>query len=87
MTKTTSSLFGFSKVNVARATRYVLIAPEGGFVASLNPADWSYTLTSDENNARLYTSMTQALCVGFCLGFDSTMIARPFAGDQLDLDL
>jgi hypothetical protein len=72
-------------LNVNSVTRYVLRGPTGQFVASFAMADWTYVLCDDMRNALHFGSMSQALAVGFCLGFGRDMAAVPFDPHQPEL--
>jgi hypothetical protein len=78
-TKKTSEL-GSSNVGI---TRYVLRSPDGQFVASFAMSDWSFVLCTRMEDALMFGSMTQALAVGFCLGFGMNMAAIPYNPHQL----
>ena len=66
-------------------TRYVLRSPDGQFVASFAMSDWTYVLCERIEDALMFASMTQALAVGFCLGFGINMAALPHNPHQLNL--
>ena len=72
-------------LNVNSVTRYVLRGPSGQFVASFAMADWTYALCDSPADALHFGSMSQALAVGFCLGFGKDMAAIPYNPHQPEL--
>lgn len=64
-------------------TTYILQLPNDTYLASFAQQGWTCQITDRQDKAIQFTSMTLALCVGFCLGFNAGMQAIPYAGQRM----
>ncbi len=67
-------------------TKYVLRI-RGAYVTTWTQHGWTYDTNEDVNLAWPFVSMTQALCVGFCLGLADSMEAVAITPAQAPLPL
>jgi hypothetical protein len=81
-----NSLSGFKNDKSFGASGYVLRQTlQNTYVAAFSVMDWSWVPTDDADQAMLFVSMTQALTVGFCLGFGTSMEAISHTTGQASL--
>jgi hypothetical protein len=84
MKNNNSSLLASLNGSGVRSSGYVLRQSlQNVYVAAFTSSDWSWIPTEDIHSAQLFSSMTQALAVGFCLGFGAAMEAIPHDSKQV----
>ena len=72
---TTTNTLSSASSNGVSVTRYVLRLKNDSdsYVKTWTSEGWSHTVCNEANEAFQFSSMTLALCVGFCLGFGAKM--------------